>query len=133
MLQIDDLMIDLIGKKNVDLNAGDLLFSEGDTADSAFVVKSGLLEVTRKGNGAEVVIGTCGPGTIVGEMALIDEKPRSATIRALRPSELAIIPRAEFDLALRNADPTIRGILERFTTIIRAQTDRAVQVTVGRR
>lgn len=133
MLSIDDLAIDMIGTTKMNLTAGEVLFSEGDNADSAYVVRTGLLEITRQGGGgAEVVVGTCGPGIIVGEMALIDAKTRSATVRALKKSELSVIPREEFNRALEGADPTIRNILERFTTIIRTQTDRAVQVTLGR-
>lgn len=115
------------------LAVGEVLFSQGEPGDVAYVVESGLLELSRRIGPAEVVIATCGPGDMLGEMALIDDEPRSATVRALQPTTLTVIPRAEFERGLATADPSVRRLLERFAAIIRAVTDRNVRLTLGLR
>lgn len=115
------------------LAVGDVLFSEGDPGDNAYIIQSGLLELARKVGRAEMVIGTAKAGEMVGEMALIDSQPRSATARALKPCELVIVPREEFLASVERADPAVRVLLERFVTIIRTMTDRNVRLTLGLR
>ena len=64
----------------VDLEAGQVLFHEGEPGDSMFAVAEGRVELAHKGK----VVDTIGPGGILGEMALIDAVPRSATATATR-------------------------------------------------
>lgn len=54
---------------------GEVLFSQGDPADAMYLVRSGVLRVWRDGERIE----TLGPGSVVGEMGLVDRAPRSAT------------------------------------------------------
>lgn len=115
------------------LSVGEVLFHQGEPGDVAYVVDSGLLELSRRIGTAEVVIATCGPGDMLGEMALIDDEPRSATVRALQPTVLTVIPRADFERDLATATPAVRRLLERFAAIIRAVTDRNVRLTLGLR
>jgi CRP-like cAMP-binding protein len=67
---------------------GDVLFREGEAARTLYVVSSGALEVVKRRGDGEVVLGAVLPGECVGEMSFIDMQPRSATVRALQPSEL---------------------------------------------
>lgn len=60
-----------------EFTAGDTIFSEGDSADHMYVVRSGEVEIVVNGT----VVDTVGPAGIFGEMALIDRAPRSATVR----------------------------------------------------
>ncbi|KAA5605222.1 cyclic nucleotide-binding domain-containing protein [Roseospira marina] len=113
------------------LEAGAILFSEGDVGDRAYVVRTGRMEVSRRVGSAHVVLAVEGPGTILGEMALIDDQPRSATIRALEPSSLTVVPREAFDFHLARTDPVIRMLLERFTTIIRSISAENVRLILG--
>lgn len=115
------------------LAVGEILFSEGDGGDNAYIIESGLVEITRRVGSAEMVIGTAGPGEMIGEMALVDSQPRSATARALKPTTLRIVPRDSFEAALRGADPSVQALLQRFVTIIRTMTDRNVRLTLGLR
>lgn len=121
-----------VGHKRV-LEVGEVLFREGEAGDNAYLIDSGLLEICRRVGNAEVVIGTAGVGEMVGEMALIDSQPRSATVRALKTSELTTIPKEAFLDTLNRADPALRYLLERFVTIIRTTTDRNVRLTLGLR
>jgi len=115
----------------IELDAGQTLFHEGDAGDRAYVVRSGKLEISRRVGGAEVVIAVVEAGTLLGEMALIDDQPRSATVRALEPSVLTVVPKAAFEFHLARTDPVIRMILERFTNIIRTLNAENVRLTLG--
>lgn len=75
------------------LPGGEVLFAEGEPADAVFVVLSGAFIALR---GARVV-GVINAGETVGEMALISGKPRSATVRALRDSEVLRFAREQFE------------------------------------
>ncbi len=76
----------------VSLRAGDELFSRGEEARCMYVVLSGELRI---GEG-DVTYGSVGPGSIVGEMALIDHEPRSATVTATADASLAEIDERRF-------------------------------------
>ncbi|WP_413205948.1 cyclic nucleotide-binding domain-containing protein [Rhodospirillum sp. A1_3_36] len=113
------------------LKPGEMLFSEGDEGDSAYYIQSGAIEVTRKIGSAEVVITLEQEGGIVGEMALIDNQPRSATARAVENTTLVIVPKRQFETYLEGTDPVIRRLLERFVTIIRSITAEKVRLILG--
>lgn len=70
----------------VEVHPGEVLFDKGDRAIAVYVVKSGKLEIFD----GPFTYETVGPGDLIGEMALIDEAPRSASIRAV--TECEIIP-----------------------------------------
>lgn len=110
---------------------GDLLFKEGDAADCAYIVEDGLLEISRSWNGADVIIGTATAPEMVGEMALIDKAPRSATARALRDSTLLVVPCGQFEWLLEDTNPVVRRLLERFVAIIRNVNDTNLRLTLG--
>lgn len=83
------------------LAGGATLFQAGDTPDALYVLQSGCLGAFAPGNDARV-IGQVVAGETVGETGLLTASPRSATIRALRDSELLRLDRSAFDhLALR--------------------------------
>ncbi len=92
------------------LDAGDWLFRAGDEADSVFVLRSGRLEVVAGGE----VVRALGPGSVVGELALLTAGTRSASIRARRDSVLSEVSRAEFDGAMArdpSAYPALAAVL----------------------
>lgn len=72
----------------VHLLAGELLFRQGDAADALYVVTSGRLRVTVESDGHERALYDLGRGAIVGELGLLTERPRSATIHAVRDCDL---------------------------------------------
>jgi CRP/FNR family transcriptional regulator, cyclic AMP receptor protein len=72
------------------------LMKEGELAHGMFVVREGELEVCKRGrNGHEFCLATLKPGDCVGEMALIDIQPRSASARALTPVTLYVVDQTE--------------------------------------
>ena len=80
------------------LPAGQLLFREGDDADAIYLVRSGALAAFRNGAlGRPDLIGYIRSGEPVGEMSMLDETPHSASVYALRDSELVRLPKASFE------------------------------------
>ncbi|WP_082277095.1 MFS transporter [Mycobacterium ostraviense] len=77
----------------VELEAGAYLFHAGDTSDCLYVVRNGRLQVVNK----DVVVTELGRGEVVGELGLLIQAPRSASIRAVRDSTLVRITKADFD------------------------------------
>jgi CRP/FNR family transcriptional regulator, cyclic AMP receptor protein len=78
---------------------GDVIFRAGDPGRGLFVVLEGEVEILRHGPGAEEErrIAVFGNNTAFGELALIDEHPRSATARVVKPSRILILYRSDFE------------------------------------
>jgi predicted acylesterase/phospholipase RssA/CRP-like cAMP-binding protein len=86
---------------------GEILFRTGSAGDAMYVVLSGRLRVTiERRDGAEEAIRELSRGETVGELALLTGEPRSATVQAIRDTELAMLSRAAFERAIRT-DPKL--------------------------
>lgn len=82
----------------VSLDAGEVLMREGEVGNCLFVLLSGRLRVfIQRDNGDESAVGEISPGEAVGEMAIIADERRSATVRAVRPSTLVRLTRTGFE------------------------------------
>ena len=79
-------------KDAITLEAGAVLFVEGDPGDTMFAVAEGQIDLTRNG----AVIEKVGPGGILGEMALIDSAPRSATAQAATTAHVVAVDQKHF-------------------------------------
>jgi CRP/FNR family cyclic AMP-dependent transcriptional regulator len=89
------------------LKADQTLFTAGDPGDGCYRIEQGLLKVTVVSPaGRERILAILGPGTLVGELAIIDAQPRSASVVAARDSELSFISRAAF-AAVAEANPDV--------------------------
>ena len=101
---------------------GDFIFREGDTGDEAYLIKSGLVEISRLAGSKDVVVAEAGNGSIIGEMALIDSLPRMATARAKTTTQLTVIPRESLTGRLErfeNFDPVLRRMMDMFVQRMR--------------
>lgn len=98
----------------VRLSGGARLFKEGDEADCLYLVVSGRLRayVSRDEKG-EVAVGEAGRGEVVGEIALLTNTPRSATVRAIRDTELLRLSRAGFDNLVEKHPRTMMPLARR--------------------
>jgi CRP-like cAMP-binding protein len=76
---------------------GEVVFEEGDPGRALFVVVEGAVEITRATTQGPYVLNTLGPGDAFGELALIDDFPRSATARVTTPGRLLILYKSDFD------------------------------------
>lgn len=83
---------------SVRLTPDEVLFLAGDAGDGCYRVEEGLLKVTMVSrSGIERILAFLGPGSIVGELSMIDGLPRSASVVALRPAALSFLSRAAFE------------------------------------
>ncbi|MFO7961019.1 MAG: cyclic nucleotide-binding domain-containing protein [Nitriliruptoraceae bacterium] len=99
----------------VTLAPGEVLFSEGDDADAAYLVISGRVRVLRHDRDGTIVepAGEVGTGELVGEHALLTEAPRDATVLAARRSQLARLPRSGFEAFLLGHPSTMLAVVRR--------------------
>ena len=95
----------------IELAAGEVLFREGDAPTSAFLIERGRLRVTAERAGLPMLLGDLEAGALVGEMAVLDDAPRSATATALEACVLTAVGRDQFAERLEAADPVIRALL----------------------
>ncbi len=79
-------------------SAGTKLFSQGDSGSGLYILKSGKVSITQQSGaqGAEKEINTAGAGETLGEMALLDDQPRSATVTAVEDVTALLLPVWEF-------------------------------------
>ena len=91
---------------------GEIVFQEGDPGRALFVVVEGTVEITQATAKGEYVLRTLGPGDAFGEIALIDDFPRSATARLATPARLLILYKSDFD-ALMDGDARITNVVMR--------------------
>jgi len=101
-----------IGSEQRDVPRGDLLFAQGDEADSGFVVERGTFRVD-DGLGAETIAGT---GTLIGELALVVAMRRPATATALEYSSVIRISRSLFQRVLESDPEAARRLRDAFAT-----------------
>lgn len=87
----------------VDVPAGHVLMRQGASGAEMFVVASGAVVVDRDGR----EVATLGPGSVVGEMALLSEGPRTATVTTTEPSTLFVLAHREFH-SLMDASAEVR-------------------------
>src|SRR6187399_2741933 len=94
------------------------IMAGGDPTDSLYIVLSGRLKVMMSdAEGKEVILTILGPGEFFGEMGLIDDEPRSATVVAIEPCELLYIAKRDFKKCLAEnfdmAMAVMRGLVRR--------------------
>ena len=97
--------------KRRSIPAGEIIFAEDDAPTTAFLIESGRVVISTVQHGETRNLGELGPGSLLGEMAVIDSAPRSATARALTDCVLTPIDRNQFAERLAAADPVVRALL----------------------
>jgi predicted acylesterase/phospholipase RssA/CRP-like cAMP-binding protein len=114
----------------VRLRGGEVLFRQGDPSDSLYAVVHGRLQaVIQRADGATPLVKPIPRGTCVGEMGVLTDKPRSATVRAVRDSELIRLPKSDFS-ALLERSPQIATALARTLAERLQQTNQGDTATV---
>jgi CRP-like cAMP-binding protein/Zn-dependent protease len=94
--QIADL---LVNGEWINLSPGELVFEQGEPGDAFYALRSGQVEVIKDGQ----TIGVLGPGAFFGEIALLNDVPRTATVRARTPGRAFRLERAGFVRLVREA------------------------------
>jgi len=104
----DDELAKLVeSSEPMQLSAGERLLTEGSGADEFFVVADGEVEVTKRSGEGELPIAMVGPGGIVGEMAVIEGRPRNASVTARSDATVLRVPREALDEVLRRPETAL--------------------------
>jgi CRP-like cAMP-binding protein len=93
------------------LNPGEILFMEGDAGNEAYFVRSGELAVLRREGPRMTKLATLPTGAVIGEMALLDDAPRSATVRAESYAELVVLDRRIFEAAFESLPQGLTAVI----------------------
>ena len=86
--------------------SNEIVFDEGEEGQALYLVMSGHVQISRTHSRGRQIVGELGPGNFFGDMALLDNSPRSAQVRALDACELAVFFRDDF-VALMETDAVI--------------------------
>jgi CRP/FNR family transcriptional regulator, cyclic AMP receptor protein len=107
---------------------GEVLFRQGDPSDVAIQILSGSAEVLRHAGDDAIVLGAVQAGEFVGEMGVLEDRPRSATVRAAAPLEAELIARQAF-LDRVIAEPELaRKLLVRMSARLRDVEDMLTRI-----
>ena len=90
------------GASHERFESGQTVFQQGDLGDRIYIVLSGRAEVVREAPEGETVLAQVGPGEFFGEMALLGNVPRNATVRCTEATTVLAIPKREFGLLAAN-------------------------------
>ncbi len=126
-------VVDRVGWRR--LEAGEVLFQQGDAPDAAYFVVGGRVMVLVDDDGEERLVAELGRGEVVGELGLLDRAPRSATVRAVRDTTLASFSSATFEELVATSPSMMLNVTRRILTRMRSPTqrkfDRASSLTVA--
>jgi CRP-like cAMP-binding protein len=97
--------------------SGDTVIEEGSKGTSAYVILSGTAKVYKKAGTKEILVATLGNGEVFGEMGLIEDRPRSASVKADSDLKVRVIDREQFNELLKvkpsTLIPIIKNLFER--------------------
>lgn len=103
-----------------EFQAGETIFREGEAGYIAYFIEEGSVEILKKGaDGEDRQLAVVTRGEIIGEMALIDNVPRSASARAVDPVTCIVISAKTFTQMIDLLDPIPRRLLLKFVNIAR--------------
>ena len=118
-LQPNELKIVSRQMNFIDIKKNEILFHEGDKGNYVCFVVEGILDVMKQAStGKEVVIANLSKGRSIGEMAIIDNFPRSATVRARSQASLVILTLKGFELILKESPQTGIKILRALARLL---------------
>src|SRR5580692_2836696 len=94
-----------------EFRAGEVLFREGESGEEMFVIQSGVVRITKHVGGEERPLATLGRGEFVGEMAILNEKPRTATATVVEDAKLLVIGAKTLEMMIsKNSEIALRLI-----------------------
>ncbi len=99
---------------------GEVIFHQGDPGEAVHLIQGGRVKIAlRAESGEEAVIAILGPSDCVGELALLDGEPRSATVEALEPVETVSLARDDFLQFLQANPPAMERLLRALAATVR--------------
>jgi len=115
-----------------DFSAGQVIFSAGDPGDGFYLVEAGSVQISAAvGDNEPRVLATIGPGDFFGEMAVLDDAPRSATARAAAETKVRFLSREEL-LQLLDLNPRLAlNLIREFSRRMRAVNQKFVREIIS--
>ena len=105
-----------------DVTSGTVLFREGEQGSKLYVVKSGLVHITKKVQNHDVIVEVVGPGEFCGELALVHDGPRSTTALMARDGSVVAVEVKEFESMVQgNSEIAMRMLRKLSQRLARAQ------------
>jgi len=115
----------------VSLSDGQTLFVKGDPGDALYGIRRGQIVVTTTTvGGRQLTLNILGPGDILGEIALLDGRPRSADATASGPTELFMIRRVDFQILLQRRSEIAMRLIEILCERLRWSSDRVEEASL---
>jgi CRP-like cAMP-binding protein len=106
-----DMQSQLFSRFGKKIPAGTVLFHDGDKGEEMFIIQSGRVKISKRIRGVEKTLAILEKGEFFGEMAILNDKPRSASAETVEVSDMLVIDRKTFDTLLRsNVEIAIRFI-----------------------
>jgi signal transduction histidine kinase len=102
---------------------GDMIFREGEPGDALYIIRSGLIVAIKGGLQAPTFLGYRGPGEVLGEMALLEDQPRSASGIVLKEGRLMRISREDFQQMMHQYPDIGMNIMKEMSSRLRASDD----------
>ncbi len=106
------------------LSSGETLFSEGEEATGLYLIQRGRMKVFVSQDHKEFILNIQGPGDAVGELSLLDNEARSATVVAMENSEVFFLSKSDFNAWLDSEPRMARQLVVALTQHIRRMTDK---------
>ncbi|WP_050431633.1 Crp/Fnr family transcriptional regulator [Chondromyces crocatus] len=105
---MSDPLFDRFGRE---FEAGDVLFNEGESGAVMFVIQTGSVRITKDVAGEQKSLAVLGPGEFVGEMAILNSKPRAATATVVEPTRCLVVEARMLEtMVARNGEVALRLI-----------------------
>lgn len=106
------------------LEPNSILFREGQESDGMYVVRQGQILIYLEKGGNEIALATVGAGAMIGEMALFDKKPRSASARALEKCEVTVISNSDFTKIMKQIPKWFVSLMSALSSRLRDTNSR---------
>ena len=114
------------------LAAGADLFKQDDFGDAMYVVKGGVLEILKSDVLGPLRVARVLPGSLVGEMALVEDKPRSANVRAAEDSRLLVLSRGAYAELKKTHPQLVTKFQDELLLLMSARLRQTTEKLVGR-
>jgi CRP/FNR family cyclic AMP-dependent transcriptional regulator len=110
--------------REVQFRKNAILMTEGDIGESMYLIASGLVKVfVSDDDGKELVLYEQGEGAVIGDIALLDDEPRSASVATLEKTSAVMISKSDFINVLQSSPEMALGIIRSLTQRLRHATE----------
>jgi CRP/FNR family cyclic AMP-dependent transcriptional regulator len=113
-----------------EFHAGDVLFHEGELGEEMYVIQSGSVEITKRTGDVDVPIATLGRGEFLGEMAILNDKPRTATARAQDEVRCLVLDARTLETMIKNNSEIALRLIKKLASRLDA-ADSLVQILLN--